>query len=100
MTLILLITRMTLVLLITFLALAVQAQGFPATADPEAIPDFILGLHPIVWPVIAIGYFALQIADSYIPEAKKAKWPAMVRQVWDWILRNVGHSRNAGSPDA
>lgn len=94
---------MLIVSLVTFASAALAQQGaipdpYPMP-DPSAIPEAILGLHPSVWPIIAIVYFAMQVADSYIPEESKAQWPAMVRQGWDWVLRNVGQSRNAGSVD-
>lgn len=92
-----------LVLFVSSAALAqegVMADPFIPPPTPAAIPDVVLGLHPLVWPALAIGYYVLQILDTMIPEAAKAGWPTPIRLGWDWVLTNVGHSTNSGSANS
>ena len=89
---------MTLILLIAFLAL------FPLVSQADdmvgSVVDGLGGLHPAVLPAMGIIWGIMKVADIFISEDKKAKWPGWFRKGWDSFLLHIGKSRNAGSPDA
>jgi len=85
-----------------FFVVAIVAALFaiPAFAqDPSPIIGLVSGLHPMAPTIMLVVYFIAQVADSYMPESIKSEWPPILRQLWDWLLRNVGESRNALSAD-
>lgn len=75
---------------------------FAQEAAPE-LPAFLVPFADGYWWVVPayalVSSVVAGLDASFFTETFKAKWPASVRAIWDFLALNVGKSRNQDSAD-